>query len=54
VEVTDTGKPQGFGLAVIAELADDVQISETSTGTSIRMSWPSVGLRRDPGVAPRG
>ena len=45
VEVTDAGRPQGFGLAVIAELADDVQISETSTGTSIKMSWPSVGLR---------
>jgi serine/threonine-protein kinase RsbW len=46
VEVTDAGRPQGFGLAVIAELADDVQISETSTGTSIRMSWPSVGTAR--------
>jgi serine/threonine-protein kinase RsbW len=44
VEVTDTGRPQGFSLAVIAELADDVQIRETSAGTSIRMSWPSVGL----------
>jgi serine/threonine-protein kinase RsbW len=43
-QVTDTGRPQGFGLAVIAELADDVQIRETSAGTSIRMSWPSVGL----------
>src|SRR5580698_3304938 len=38
VEVTDTGQPQGFGLAVIAELADDVEIAETSAGTSIRMS----------------
>lgn len=45
MEVTDTGRPQGFGLAVIAELADDVQINETSAGTSIRMSWPSVGLQ---------
>lgn len=45
VEVTDTGQPAGFGLAVIAELADDVQVSETSAGTSIRMSWPSAGLR---------
>ena len=54
VEVTDTGKPQGFGLAVIAELADDVQISETSTGTSIRMSWPSVGLQGDTGGRTRG
>jgi serine/threonine-protein kinase RsbW len=60
VEVTDTGVAQhaqgqgapggsavpvqGFGLAVIAGLADDVQISETVTGTSIRMSWPSGDL----------
>jgi serine/threonine-protein kinase RsbW len=59
VEVTDTGaargavkgvpggasagRPQGFGLAVIAGLADDVQISESAVGTSIRMSWPSDG-----------
>jgi serine/threonine-protein kinase RsbW len=49
VEVTDTSIqggatrsfPPGFGIAVIAGLADDVQISETSAGTSIRMSWPS-------------
>src|SRR6202034_972423 len=34
VEVTDTGRPQGFGLAVIAELGADVQIHETSAGTS--------------------
>jgi serine/threonine-protein kinase RsbW len=60
VEVTDSGVAQGapgkgapggsavpvqgFGLAVIAGLADDVQISETAAGTSIRMSWPSDGL----------
>jgi serine/threonine-protein kinase RsbW len=50
VEVTDTSLrlggtspavPGGFGIAVIAGLADDVEISETSAGTSIRMSWPS-------------
>jgi len=42
VEVTDTSlRPGGFGIAVIAGLADDVEISETSAGTSIRMSWPS-------------
>ncbi len=35
--------PQGFSLAVIAGLADDVQISETAGGTSVRMSWPSAG-----------
>jgi serine/threonine-protein kinase RsbW len=38
------GRPQGFGLAVIAGLADDVQISESAAGTSIRMSWPADGL----------
>ena len=56
VEVTDTcvrttgnraagadgaGFPAGFGIAVITGLADDVEISETAAGTSIRMSWPS-------------
>lgn len=35
------GMPAGLGIAVIEGLADDVQISETSAGTSIRMSWPS-------------
>jgi anti-sigma regulatory factor (Ser/Thr protein kinase) len=46
------GRPAGYGLlpaalgiAVIEGLADDVQISETSAGTSIRMSWPSAGAR---------
>src|SRR6266581_1776016 len=53
VEVTDTGAEpgspphldHGLGLAVIAGLADDVQISETAGGVSIRMSWPAVGIR---------
>jgi serine/threonine-protein kinase RsbW len=36
----------GLGLAVIAGLADDVQISETAGGVSIRMSWPAAGLVR--------
>ena len=41
-----TALPAGFGVAVIAGLADDVQISETPSGTSIRMSWPlAVGAR---------
>jgi len=35
--------PAGFSLAVIAGLADDVQISETPTGTSVKMSWPVSG-----------
>lgn len=33
--------PAGFSLAVIAGLADDVQISETPAGTSVKMSWPT-------------
>jgi len=35
--------PAGFSLAVIAGLADDVQISETPVGTSVKMSWPTSG-----------
>ena len=35
--------PRGLGLAVIAGLADDVQIMRTAGGLSIRMSWPSEG-----------
>ena len=37
------GMPPGFSLAVIAGLADDVQISETAAGTSVKMSWPLSG-----------
>ena len=40
-----TGLPDGLGDAVIAGLADDVEIHETDAGTSIRMSWPSSRLR---------
>jgi len=44
---TTTGEnrlgPTGFSLAVIAGLADDVQISETPAGTSVKMSWPVSG-----------
>jgi serine/threonine-protein kinase RsbW len=36
------GLPAGLGIAVIESLADDVQITMTSAGTSIRMSWPAV------------
>ncbi len=39
------GLPAALGIAVIEGLADDVQISETPAGTSIRMSWPSAGAR---------
>jgi serine/threonine-protein kinase RsbW len=41
-----TALPDGLGVALIAGLADDVQISETSVGTSIKMSWPSAGTSR--------
>ena len=43
---TGPGVPAGLGIAVIEGLADDVQISETAAGTSIRMSWPSAGASR--------
>ena len=33
--------PAGFGLAVISGLADDVRISATKTGVSVRMTWPA-------------
>jgi Histidine kinase-like ATPase domain len=35
------GLPADIGLAVIAGLADDVRISATGGGVSIRMSWPT-------------
>ena len=35
--------PAGFSLAVIAGLADDVQIVQTPLGTSVKMSWPTSG-----------
>jgi anti-sigma regulatory factor (Ser/Thr protein kinase) len=37
----DAAIPAGFGLAVISGLADDVHVSSTSSGVSVRMSWPS-------------
>jgi len=37
----DPGIPAGFGLAVISGLADDVHVSSTRAGVSVRMSWPS-------------
>jgi serine/threonine-protein kinase RsbW len=33
--------PAGFGLAVISGLADDVHVSSTGSGVSVRMSWPA-------------
>jgi anti-sigma regulatory factor (Ser/Thr protein kinase) len=44
-ELTQAGLGPSLGLAVIAGLADDVQISETPGGVSIRMSWPAAGAR---------
>ena len=35
------GLPGELGLAVIAGLADDVQVSRNGDGLSIRMSWPT-------------
>ena len=40
-EADEAGIPAGFGLAVISGLADDVHVSSTSAGVSVRMSWPS-------------
>jgi anti-sigma regulatory factor (Ser/Thr protein kinase) len=37
----DSAFPAAFGLAVISGLADDVQISPTDSGVSVRMSWPA-------------
>jgi hypothetical protein len=37
----DSAFPAAFGLAVISGLADDVQISPTDSGLSVRMSWPA-------------
>jgi serine/threonine-protein kinase RsbW len=42
----EPGVGVGLGIAVIEGLADDVQISETAAGTSIKMSWPSAGSGR--------
>ena len=41
VHGADDAIPAGFGLAVISGLADDVRVSSTSSGVSVRMSWPS-------------
>jgi serine/threonine-protein kinase RsbW len=41
-ELDGEGLPAGLGIAVIESLADDVKITTTSVGTSIRMSWPSL------------
>lgn len=38
-----TVMPPGFSLAVIAGLADDVEVTQTEAGTSVKMSWPLSG-----------
>jgi len=45
-QASGVGFPDGLGIAVIEGLADDVEISATAVGTSIRMSWPSGGAAR--------
>jgi serine/threonine-protein kinase RsbW len=40
-ERRDGAFPAAFGLAVISGLADDVRISSTDSGLSVRMSWPA-------------
>ena len=44
-EPAPLGAGPALGLAVIQGLADDVQISETPDGVTIRMSWPAGGAR---------
>lgn len=34
--------PANFGLAVIAGLADDVEVSSSDGGLQVRMSWPAM------------
>ena len=36
----DESLPTGFGLAVIAGLVDDVEVSSHAPGTVVRMRWP--------------
>ena len=40
-ESRDAAFPAAFGLAVISGLADDVKVSSTDAGLSVRMSWPA-------------
>ncbi|MBV9794918.1 MAG: ATP-binding protein [Actinobacteria bacterium] len=45
-ETRDAAFPAAFGLAVITGLADDVQVSSTDSGLSVRMSWPAAPAGR--------
>src|ERR1700760_1715082 len=49
-ETRDAAFPAAFGLAVITGLADDVQVSSTESGLSVRMSWPAAPPGREPPV----
>ena len=40
-ETRDGAFPAAFGLAVITGLADEVQVTSTDAGLSVRMSWPA-------------
>src|SRR5271154_523248 len=40
--------PAGFGLALISGPAEDVRVLSTSSGVSIRMSWPSAAASPRP------
>ena len=44
-EPAPLGAGPALGLAVIQGLADDVEISETEDGVTIRMSWPAGSAR---------
>src|ERR1700748_3116441 len=46
-ETRDAAFPAAFGLAVITGLADDVQVSSTESGLSVRMSWPAAPSGRE-------
>jgi serine/threonine-protein kinase RsbW len=41
--------PAGFGLAVISGLADDVHVSSTGSGVTVRMSWPAAAVDHQAG-----
>ena len=42
-EDLDSELPSGYGLAVVAGLVDDVEVTSADPGTSVRMRWPLQG-----------
>jgi len=42
-EDLDGDLPSGFGLAVVAGLVDDVEVTSSGSGTAVRMRWPVKG-----------